>query len=172
MKVRDDLKDISNTVKHLMLLSKYFLKLNLDWGKWWHNHDISSNWEEGEIIQAALRLYSEGRDTAYSLGLILEQINSIETCPRLKDYINRIRDIQKDWITDGEVLLSQCEKLISKKNGKSDYSDLQLMMKWHRKTLNILKDLDNELEVIEKSERYKILKLTDFRPRGASPNGE
>jgi|GEM_PF-3506811 len=93
MQVRDDLKDISNTINHLMLISNYLLDKNREWAKWYNNNCILTRFydtNDGEVVKAGEYLYSEGIDLAYSLALLLQDINSIECCPKLKDYINKI----------------------------------------------------------------------------------
>jgi len=159
MQIREDLKDISNNVAHLMSLGEYLCNKYREWTIWWGQNSIYAHLvktNDGKVLNIGVNLYYEGRDSVYDLGMLLQEINSIKHCPRLKDYINKVKAFRKDCIPTGEKLLSQCEQIISTRKSCGMVSDIKLMMDWHKETLNILRNLDSELTAIEGSERYKI----------------
>jgi hypothetical protein len=158
-KIRPDLKDISNTIEHLFLLSDNFLDKSGKWERWWNENSIRTRIsDDKELFPIVEEVYARGVETAYSLVDILPKINSIKRCPRLKDYISSIRRIQENWIPEDEILLSRCEKIISERKfyNNLDFSDIELMLEWHKEHLKIPRDLDSDLAAIENSERYKI----------------
>lgn len=61
---------------------------------------------------------------------------------------------------------------MKKKFGKVDSRDFQLMMKWHREMIKILKDLDIELAAIEGSKRYKIEEQMPLQKKPAETGQE
>ncbi|GAH98329.1 unnamed protein product, partial [marine sediment metagenome] len=129
----------------------------------WNNDNVQPNFyriNNKAVISTAEELYIAGVATAQELSTLLPRINNINSCPRLKDYINDIRLCQHNYITERiEKLLSRCEKIISQRNYEISFdveSDFEIMVDWHRKQLEILKDLDSELTAIEGSERYRI----------------
>jgi hypothetical protein len=158
-KVRPDLEDISNTINHLLQLSNYFYQKTCKWGKWWNSGVADSIYRKGngdkEIIQAAEWAYSAGAGFAQTLSDVLPKINDIGRCPKLKDYVKQIRDIQNKTIVDDRKLIARCKKIIRARK-PLDYSDVGFMLEWHKEHLKILRDLDNDLAAIEGSERYKI----------------
>ncbi len=166
-KIRQDLKDISNTINYILGLADYFSDKAREWTKWWNDNNTRTNiYQTGDkgLIQAVEQVYASGVETAGSLSELLPKINSIKHCPRLKNYVSDIRKRQRNWIADDEKLLSRCKKIISEKKSYGvDFSDVELMMRWHKEQLKILKSLDSELAVIEKSERYKIEEQKQLR---------
>lgn len=166
-KIRPDLKDISNTIEHLLLLSDYFVEKFIDWSRWWKEGNKITRihqTRDKELIRIVEAVYVRGIETAQALGDILPKINSIKRCPRLKDYISEIKEMQKNWTPEDEKLLSRCEQIISaRKSYNLDFSDVELMLRWHKEHLKILRDLDNDLAAIEKSERYKIEEQMQLR---------
>ena len=159
-KVRKDLKDISNTIKHLLLLGESFRQKHCKWTRWWNNNKTRTNiYQTGdkELIEAIEGVYARGVETALALSELLPKINSIKHCPRIKDYVSDIKKRQKNWIAEDAKLLSRCEEIISaKKSYGVNFSDIKLMLRWHREQLKVLRGLDSELAVIEGSVRYKI----------------
>jgi hypothetical protein len=110
------------------LLSDYFLDKSGKWERWWNENSTRTRISvDKELFPIVEEVYARGVETAYALGDILPKINSIKRCPRLKDYINSIRTIQKKWIPEDEKLLSRCEKIISDRKAHSnlDFSDIQ-----------------------------------------------
>ena len=156
--IRADLKDISNSVIHLLEIAGMFHEKYLRWGEWWHRtQGTGSNlFQNSEIRHVAERLYGEGRSTAGRLSEILPTINDINICQKLKGYIDVIRTAQKNWINEDSELISDVKDMISKYKGKYDLGDLEIMLRWHEEALETLKSLDTELAQIENSERYKI----------------
>lgn len=173
-KIRPDLKDISNTVEHLLLLSDYFVGKGTDWSRWRKENDKITRihqTRDKEFIQTVEAVYVRGVETAQALGDILPKINSIERCPRLKDYISEIKKIQENWIPNDRKLIARCKKIIRARK-PLDYSDVELMLRWHKEHLKILRGLDDDLSVIEGSKRYKTeeqKQLQDQTRRNAAP---
>jgi hypothetical protein len=165
MKVRSDLVDISNTVKHLILLGKYFWENNLEWGRLWYGEGRAGTSLEKiyqtadrKFVEAVESIYKSGRATARSLSELLPEINNIRDCPRLRNYIIKVRSCQ-DWLKPDEEELSRCEQIIfHKKAFDVDYIAIEQMIDLHKEQLERLKDLDIELEAIRTSQRYKIEK--------------
>jgi hypothetical protein len=160
-KIRPDLKDISNTIFHLLQLSDYFRQKSCKWVRWWNNDVAEYIYRKGdgdkELIEAAEWAYRAGVGLAQTLSDVLPKINSIKHHPRLKDYVCEIRQIQGYWIPKDEKLLSRCEQIISaRKSSGTDFGDIELMLRWHKEHLKILRKLDTDLAIIEGSERYKI----------------
>jgi hypothetical protein len=159
--IRADLEDISGTIKHLYELADYFKRNNVErWPDLWRNvrrgrKSIFSTRDQ-EFIKAVEEVYNHGRDTAVTLSRQLRNINDIESCPCLKDYIDEIRSYQ-GWIDKDSENISKCEQVISEKNSYNvDYSSIKQMNELHKEQLKILGDLDEDLLAIENSEKYKL----------------
>ena len=109
-----------------------------------------------EFAWAVEEVYRRGRNTAYSLSMLLPLINDITAYPSIKDYIKDVKGCQ-EWIKDDKETISKCECIISKKNSyKVDYWTIKEMIKLYREQLKVLRGLDGDLDVIKNSERYKI----------------
>lgn len=174
MQIRKDLRDISNTVEHLFELSGYFRENFLNFGRIWHAEGRAGasldniykindpelkkgvKKEKEKFIKIVEDVYKAGRGTAHTLSLALTDINSIEICPTIQEYINKIRAYQ-GWIDEDKKTLSSCEVIIShKKNYNVDYAAISQMIVLHRQQLKILRSFDADLRNIENSERCRI----------------
>lgn len=155
--IRPDLQDISNTVNHLLQLSDYFSRKANKWTGWWNNNDSRSSVACYEKLHWFVdRLYGKGVESALTLGQLLQEINVVEFCPRLKKYVEKIRCVQKQWIDEDAEFLSDVKRAIAEYENKLCLSDVKLMLRWHEEHLDILRNLDGDLIAIENSERYKI----------------
>jgi len=166
IEIRPDLKDIENTIKHLYLLADYFNKNNTErWSDLW-SPKFALNIPETlvrldatrdkEFAEAVVEVYRRGKDTAYSLSILLPLINDITAYPTVKDYIKDVKNCQ-EWIKNDKEIISKCERIISEKNSyKVDYWAIKEMIKLHKEQLKVLRGLDEDLDAIKNSERYKI----------------
>lgn len=162
--IRPDLQDISNTIKHLYVLARYFQRNNVErWSDLWYAgkrageslENIHSTGDQ-EFIKAVKQVYAKGRDTAVTLSDQLPIINYVDYCPRIEDYVNKIRSYQ-GWIKQDQKIISRCEQVISEKRSyKVDYWSIGRMIRLHKEQLRVLRDLDADLDAIENSERYKL----------------
>lgn len=172
IEIRPDLADISNVVIHLHQLARYFHENNVErWPELWYGRPSTPNRrtleetvysiKDPEFQETVEGVYREGRNTAVTLSTELEHINYIELCPRVSDYVEKIRGYQ-EWIEGDSKMLEQCEQLVEDNPGyETDYWAIRAMIRLHRKQLKILQDLEGDLQQIETSERYRIENQSD-----------
>lgn len=161
LEIRSDLTDISNTVKHLYILSNYFEKRRRKFERLWYSNDegfISSIYltKDADFIGIVERLYQIGISSAGALAEQLPLINEIEVYPKIKDYLDTIEAYRKNWKKDEKKLIKKCEKIILQRTYKLNYWNIEEMLKMHKDTLMILEDLEGDLNIIRNSKRYKI----------------
>ena len=179
--IRPDLADIANTVNHLLLLSKDFRKKWHEWGRIWYtehkNRSLEDIYEinDQEFIDSVEGIYSNGRGLARNLGDLLEVINYIEDCPKLKEYVDCLKSYQHE-IDEHNKKIIDCRNLIQiKKHYRIDYYAINEMLELYSIQIEILRNLDNDIIAIEQSERYgienrDILEKIQAKPE-ASTNG-
>jgi predicted nucleotide-binding protein len=167
LRIRADLEDISNTIKHLHELAAYFHRNDVEhWSELWYATKKGGRWalegiidsmDDREFSKVVAQVYIRGRGTAFTLSSQLTLINYIDLRPRLKEYIDEIRAYQ-DWIKPDEELLAKCERIITERDSYDyvNYWAIRQMIQLHREQLQTLRDLDSDLYVIENSERYKL----------------
>lgn len=161
IKIRSDLKDISNTIKHFYNLGNYFNEKRRKYGQLWHSKDgdfISDIYltKDADFISTVETLYREGKDSAYALASGLPLINEIEVYPIISVYINKIEAYRKNWKKYDKELIKKCEKIISQRAYKLNYWNIEKMLEMHKDLLVILENLEGDLNIIRNSSRYKI----------------
>lgn len=167
LEIRSDLTDISNTVKHLYILSNYFEKRRKKFERLWYSNDegfISSIYltKDADFIGIVERLYQIGKNSAGTLVEQLPLINEIEVYPKIKDYIDTIEAYRKNWEKDDKKLIKKCEKIILQRTYKLNYWNIEEMLKMHKDTLMILESIESDLNTIRNSKRYKIENITSI----------
>lgn len=161
LKIRSDLTDISNTVKHFYILSNYFEKRRRKFERLWYSNDeafISSIYltKDADFIGVVERLYQIGKSAAGTLAEQLQLINEIEVYPKIKDYIDTMDAYRKNWKKCDKKLIKECEKIILQRTYKLNYWNIEEMLKMHKDTLMILENIEGDLNTIRNSKRYKI----------------
>jgi len=161
LEIRSDLTDISNTVKHLYILSNYFEKRRRKFERLWHFNDegfISSIYltKDADFIGIVERLYQIGISSSGALADQLQLINEIEVYPKIKDYIDTIEACRKNWEKRDKKLIKKCEKIILQRTYQLNYWNIEEMLKMHKDTLMILENIEGDLNTIRNSKRYKI----------------
>lgn len=161
LEIRSDLTDISNTVKHLYILSNYFEKRRRKFERLRYSNDegfISSIYltKDADFIGVVERLYQIGISSAGALADQLQLINEIEVYPKIKDYIDTIEACRKNWKKRDRKLIKKCEKIILQRTYKLNYWNIEEMLKMHKDTLMILENIEGDLNTIRNSKRYKI----------------
>jgi len=161
LKIRSDLMDISNTIEHLYILGNYFDEKRRKFGQLWHSNDgdfISDIYltRDANFINTAETLYQKGKDSALALAMELPLINEIEVYPKISDYIDKIEAYRKNWKKGDKELIKKCEKIISQRTYKLNYWNIEKMLEMHKDMLMILENMEDDLNAIRNSKRYKI----------------
>jgi hypothetical protein len=165
VQIRSDLSDIENTVRHLYELSHYYWDNKVELAKLCHPDGRPYNsletihkLSDKEFIKAVEDVCEAAGNTAHSLGIELQDINSVRLFPEIKEFIKKIRSYQEQWIAEDTEILDRCEKLVDEQKycAEIDYVAIRQIIDLHRKQLKILRSLDADLKAVENSERYKL----------------
>lgn len=174
IKIRSDLRDIVNTIRHF-----YELRDQMDEG-WreirslWHHRqngdkplsmqvDALRGAEERkkgdsvskllELVEQVYRLVEEQADI---LRMNLDKINSSELTPSLRDYVEEFECYFK-WVEKSQALIKQYEDGV-KKHPKLDlnYSLVHDLIQKHQQLHKVLLGLRSDFEAIKSCKRYRI----------------
>lgn len=173
LKIRPDLKDISNTVKHLYALSNYFVKVRSEFGRLWYGNDSDLQTylckiDDLELLHLMEEFYRTGKDASHTLALELPLINNEERYPVISDYLNKIKKSVESWKKIIIKLLDESKKAFLKRGGKLGHWKIERLVEIHKEILSNLNALENEFKTIKKSERYKIennLQVNESAPK-------
>jgi predicted nucleotide-binding protein len=159
--IRPDLTDISNTILHLYEVARYFGKKHREFSSLWYDNDEEiqfylSKFKDWELYSLVEEFYRIGKDISYSLSIQLPFINYSMKYPVISKYLEMIEAYVNSFKNEIIGLLEKSKKIFPKKEGQLNHWKIKRFVEIHEEMLSVIKSLDNEIDNIKNSDRYKI----------------
>lgn len=161
---RNDLKDVSDTIKVLLDYSNIFSKRRNEVRKMWNEYDYAFETyllesEDNEIYGFVNGLYSDASDMTNTFAGTISSIIDLNLWPLITDYIEEIKDCIKGWRTVCKEKIERFE-MIKNNREKTDIiinnQKINRYVEIYKETLVLFKAVNLHLDELKESKKYKL----------------